>query len=297
MACFECLGQDFTIDDDGTRVLVSERGQPVVGYTYKAADSTGKSTGAVGYFHPIHGLFGEVLTGESPSNWSGAPGIQWGWSRLGVGGKVIDLARGDGGRREFERLVGRDVAGGRATVAVQNVWLAGPEDRAQVLETILFTAHPVHESQRNIDVSVLVKSVASEPIFLQGSIPGSGLSFVFNPERVDWSFSGGPGPLPSLGTPFLSPFMICSYRDGQRSSRSAIAVFQDARNPGFAQPNWLIEAPERLIAGVPDTVKLELKPGEFLEFRYRFVLCHLRGAESELAEEYAEFMAEGQGRE
>ena len=91
--------------------------------------------------------------------------------------------------------------------------------------------------------------------------------------------------------------MICSYRDAQRSSRSAIAVFQDTRNPGFSQPNWLIESTERLIAGVSETFKVELKPGEPIQFRYRFVLCHLKGAESELAPDYAKFIAEGQTRE
>jgi hypothetical protein len=300
-ACLASRAQDFTIDDDGYRLLIAERGQPVLGYTYRAAepsaDIKNQSRPVAGYFHPIHGLYGEVLTGESPSNWSGAPGVQWGWTRLGAGGKVVDLTRQDGGRREFERVIRKDVSESRATVSVQSVWLAGPDDTAQVLETLLFTVYPVEQGQRNIDVSVLLKSVAADKIYLAGSIPGAGLTLVLNPERNDWSFSGGRGPLPTPGTPFLSPLIICSYRDDRRSSRSGIVVFQDARNPGFSQPNWLVESPERLLAGVPESMKAELKSGEFLEFRYRLVLSHLSGSEGNMTAEYSQFMAAGQHRE
>ena len=301
VTCVACFAQDFAVKDDGTRIEISELGQPVLTYIYRSAKSEGSAASPTqqdsGYFHPVYGLYGEVLTGESPSNWSGAPGIHWGWSRLGAGGKVVDLERGVGGRREFERVLREERTATGVRVALQNVWLAGSEDRAQVLETLSFTVNPVVKAQRNIDVSIRLTNIAPDKIYLSGSMPGSGFTFTLNPERSDWSFSSGQSLVPTPDKPFLSPFLICSYRDDHRSSRSGIAIFQDARNPGYAQPNWLIETPERMVAGVAESTKAELSPGDFLEFRYRFVITHLTGSAGEMTAEYAKFMAEGQRRE
>ncbi len=294
-------GQDFAFDDDGSKISVADRGLPVLVYVYRSepvATSDGGSIPAlVNYFHPLHGLYGEVITGDTPSNRSGAPGISWGWTRLGAEGRVIDIARGDGGKRVFERVTIQDARADRAVFGVQNAWVTEPGGTAQVLEYILVTVWKVDKAQRSIDVSVILRSVSTSPVFLEGTIPGSGLSFQLNPERSDWMVAGGQGEYAPQDQPYLSPWVVCSYRDDRRSTRSGLAVFQDSRNPGFSQPNWLVQAPAGLNAGVPGTVKAELKPGQSLEFRYRFILHHLGSSKVDMTAEYTKFIAEGQRRE
>ena len=293
--------QDFTFDDNGSRVAVADLGQPVLEYVYKA-ESTEAGDGSqtpelVNYFHPMHGLYGEVLTGDAPSNWSGAPGISWSWTRMGVEGRGVDLADGKHGMRVFERVTREEAKPDRAEFGLQNAWITKPDGQAQVVENISFVVRKVDRSQRTIDMFVTLRSVSTGKIYLEGSIPGSGLTFQLNSERKDWRIVGGQGEYEPSDHPYLSPWVVCSYRDDRRSTRSGLAVFQDSRNPGFSEANWLMETPDRLNMGVSASVKAELAPGQSLEFRYRFLLYHLGGSKVDMTAEYARFMSESMRRE
>lgn len=292
---FLCLvgaasAQNFTATDDGRQITIADRGQPVVTYVYGSASPDGP----INYIHPLIGLYGETLTGDSPSNWSGAPGLHWGWSKIGTDDGVANLETGEGGRRIFERIMSDQETEKGMEVLVQSVWLVGEAEHAQVIETMLLTVGPVNQAQRSIDLQFLMRSVSTGVIFLEGSIPGAGLGLTLNPERQDWGFTGAGVGLDPGPKPHLSPWLVCSYRDDRRSSRSGVAILQDSRNPGFSQPNWLIESEQHVLGGVPSTVRAELKPGEFLQFRYRLILHHLSGSKMEMTGAYAQFMAEGQ---
>ena len=301
MAVSAVPAQDFTIDDDGSRISIADRGQPVLAYVYQAQSVAGEgdSQGSTisNYLHPLRGLYGEDVTGDTPSNWSGAPGISWTWTRLGTKDRVIDLANGEGGKRLFERITRQSANSERAIFGLQNVWTSEPDGKAQILENIAFMVGKVDKAQRTIDLTVILQSVSTEIVYLEGSMAGSGLALQLSDQRNGWSITGGQGELNPQADPYLSPWLVCSYRDDRRSTRSGLAVMQDSRNPGFAQPNWLIEAPNRLSAGVSGTVRAELNPGQTLQFRYRFVLYHLGGSKVDMTAQYARFMAESQQRE
>jgi len=287
-------GQNFTAQDDGRQITIADRGQPVLTYVYGSATAESEVPAPTNYIHPLYGLYGETITGDSPSNWSGAPGIHWGWSKIGTDDGTADLTAGDGGRRIFERVMSVGETAQGMEIVVQNVWVVGEAGHAQVIESMALTVGPVNQGQRAIDVQILVRSVSTDVIYLEGSIPGSGLGMTLNPERQDWGFTGAGVGLQPGSSPYLSPWLVCSYRDDRRSSRSGIAILQDSRNPGFSQPNWLIESTERVVGGVPSAVKVELKPGEFLQFRYRLILHHLAGSKMEMTGAYSQFMADGQ---
>lgn len=294
--CGVAGAQNFTANDDGHQITVADRGQPVLTYVYQAPpDADGApGKGPANYLHPIYGLYGEQITGDSPSQWSGAPGLHWAWSKVGCDDGVADISAGEGGRRIFERLVSAHEIEAGMELVVQNVWVIGPLEHAQVIESIAFIIGPVKDARRQIDVDVLLRSVSTGKIYLEGSIPGSGLELTLNPERPDWGFTGAGMTLEQSSKPTLAPWIVASYRDDRRSTRSGVAILQDSRNPGFANPNWLVESAERVVGGVPPSVKAELKPGDFLQFRYRMILHHLSGSKMEMTGAYAQFMAEGQ---
>lgn len=295
IACAGASAQNFTATDDGRAIAVADRGRPVLTYVYDSPPAAeGAPVAPANYIHPLHGLYGETITGEAASNWSGAPGISWGWSKIGCDDGVADLATGEGGRRIFERVVSaREMRDGMELV-VQNVWVVGPDEHAQVIESIAVTVGPVEDGRRVIDVQILLRSVSTGLVYLEGSIPGAGLGFTFNAERRDWEFAGAATRLDPTPSPYLSPWIVCSYRDDRRSSRSGMAILQDSRNPGFSHPNWLIESAQRVLGGVSPAVKVEVKPGDFLQFRYRLILHHLSGSKMEMTGAYTQFMAEGQ---
>lgn len=292
--CTAVVAQNFTADDNGYSIAIADRGRPVLTYVYDSAPTAeGEPTGPSSYIHPIYGLYGEVITGESLSNWSGVPGLHWGWSKIGCDDGVADLESGDGGRRIFERVISAQETKQGLEFIIQNVWVVGLNEHAQAIESIAVTVGPVLDGRRMIDLQVLLRSVSTGTIYLEGSIPGAGLGLVLNPERQDWGFASAAAGLDPASKPYLSPWIVCSYRDDRRSSRSGIAIFQDNRNPGFSHPNWLIESTQRVLGGVPPAVKAELKPGEFLQFRYRLVLHHLSGSRMEMTSAYTQFMADG----
>lgn len=294
LACAGVGAQNFTASDDGRSIAVADRGQPVLTYVYDSPPAAeGAPAGPSNYIHPLYGLYGEIVTGDSPSNWSGAPGIHWGWSKIGCDAGVANLEMGEGGRRIFERILSVREANEGVEIVVQNVWVVGPDDHAQVIETVAVMVGPVVDGRRNIDFQVLLRSVSSGTIYLEGSVPGAGLGFVLNPERRDWGFASAAAGLDPNPKPYLSPWIVCSYRDDRRSSRSGVAMLQDNRNPGFSYPSWLIESTQRVLGGVPPEVKSALKPGEFLQFRYRLILHHLSGSRMEMTEAYRKFMADG----
>lgn len=289
--------QDVVIDDDGSKFTINDRGQPVMTYVYLGQPPVDKGpSGPSNFFHPVQGLYGETVTGEAPSNWSGAPGISWGWTRMGVAGRAVDLERGDGAHVEFERvLVAKSTAAG-AFAALQYVWLTDPDGQARIIQNISFSVGKFEDGQRIIDLAVVLRCVTNEVVYLEGGIPGAGLAFQLSDEREDWSVGAAPGDLAPADVPYLSPWAVCSYRDDRHSTRSGIAIFQDSRNPGFADANWRVEAPNRVVAGVPSSVKAELKPGQTLEFRYRLILYHLGASRVDLTRQYAEYMTESLSR-
>jgi hypothetical protein len=179
---------------------------------------------------------------------------------------------------------------------LQYVWLTDPDGQARVIENVSFTVGKFENNQRIIDIAVNLRCVTTETVYLEGGIPGAGLTFQLSADRGDPNLSAAAGDLVPAAVPYVSPWLVFSYRDDRRSTRSGLAIFQDSRNPGFSDANWLVEGPDRVTAGVPGTVQAELKPGQTLEFRYRLILYHLGAARVDLSRQYAEYMAESLSR-
>ncbi len=281
---------DFGIVSNDRGLTLNERERPLLEFVHTPAPVSGDEVTPGNYIHPLYGLSGEVVTGESPTVWGGASGIHWGWTGLGVAGQLINIEDGSGGRRSFERWTGADTPPDHATFGVQSAWVLDADGRARVLENLTVTAFPVDGTSRKIDIAVLIRNISDAKIMLEGGLPGSGLSVTLNPERTDWALADSSGWV-KTGTPYMSPWTVCTYRDDRRSTRSGLAILQDSRNPAFSTPNWLLEEGARVTVGTPDAYKMELKPGEFLEFRYRIILFRVIGGGPNMTSEYSKFMS------
>lgn len=284
---------EFALDDDGYGLTVLDQGRPVLTYQYAGrplkTENGQDTTGPAAYIHPVYGLMGELVTGDSPSLWGDLPGLHWGWAYCVVNGDLIDTWNGEGGRREFERWKEQYAGEDSAEFAVQNAWIRNGDDVAQVLESVLVTVYPAEGKTRNVDLFIEFKNVTFNPVYLRGSGPESGLAVRLNPERQDWTFTGGSGRVTPGGAPILSPWLDCSYRDDRHSTYSGVAILQHSSNPGYSDPNWTV-TPEGIVsAGVSTTQQMELKPGQSVSFGYRLILHRGFGPSMNLMREYVKW--------
>ena len=290
-----CAAQGLAITSDNRRVLVNDHDHTFFEFIHTPTpDVQTDEFFPSHYIHPLNGLLGEVVTGENLSLWSGAPGVHWGWSRVGIGGTLIDIENGEGGRRVFERSLGSQSEGSEGIFALQNAWLTNERNQAVAMENITVSLPPRESTLRMLDIHVLIRNISESNIRFEGALPGTGLALTLNPERVDWGFSNSTGWV-KTGSAYMSPWTVGTYRDDRRSTRSGIAILQDSRNPGFSSANWLLEDGPRLTVGAPETFRTELKPAEFLEFRYRIILFRVGGGAPDMTAEFTKFMSVDSG--
>src|SRR5688572_15082152 len=102
------------------------------------------------YFHPVHGLDGEVLTDDFPKDHVYHRGMYWAWPHIKIGGQEYDLwsARGEL-RQVFGRWLAKEPGASGAKLGVENGWFAG--DKPLVREQIWLDVHPTTSGSRAID--------------------------------------------------------------------------------------------------------------------------------------------------
>lgn len=294
-------GADFTLEDDGYRLTVMDRDRPVLAYQYRGEPlETGEEdpeTGPAHFIHPLYGLWGEQVTGETPSLWAGLPGIHWGWAYCLADGELLDVWNREGGYREFERWRDTYADATTAELDLQNVWIQSATGEAKVLENVLIKVHLADGELRPIDLLLEFKNVSNGPLYLRGSGAQSGLAVRLNLDRDDWTFSGGAGRVKVGSAPVLSPWFDCSYRDDRRSTYSGLTILQHSDNPGFSSPNWTVTPEGVVTAGVDGEQRFELKPGQTLSFQYRLLLHRGFGPSMNLMREYVKWMKPPQATE
>jgi len=263
---------------EGKYLHLFEGEKPVLTYNYGGVLKKGvpEDRWRSCYIHPVYGLDGEVLTDDFPADHLHHRGLCWVWPRVIVGNKEYDLWSLQGVGQKFERWLGEHVAPESARFGVVNGWYVG--EKKIVNERVRVRVFRASEKGRAIDI-LLTLEATKEPVTISGRPPVKGyggFSFRFAPrkETVITSPAGKEAEDSNLKR---YPWADLSAKFGGRNSLSGVAIFDDARNPGF--PNgWTLRSYGFLGVAWPGLKMHTLRPGQPLTLRYR-VSVHGGGAE------------------
>lgn len=254
------------VDDKQLRLLGDDG--PVLAYNYGniQAPDGGESLWRSCYLHPIHGLDGEVLTDDFPSDHRHHRGLFWTWARVLVGDQEHDLWALRGCDQRFDRVLHQDAGAVCATLGVTNRWFAG--DTPIVRETVWVRAFRAGAVGRAIDVDLTLEAIDQIVSIAGREEKGyGGMTLRFGP-REDTVITTSSGKLDadSLRKPF--PWADLSARLRGREQVSGAALFDHPANPGY--PNeWMLRHYGILDCTWPGVELHELKPGEPVRLRYR----------------------------
>jgi hypothetical protein len=253
------------------------------------------------YVHPLHGLYGEVLTDNAPPDHYHHHGIFWTWPHVGVhepDGKIkqYDLWTSNTALKQyFVRWISKKITNNTATFEVENGWFVGkPENRNKIMsEQVKIVVHHIQTSSsakteniknRAIDFEFLWKPV-DKPVSLRGSEGKSygGLSVRFKPfisenERNNKNALAKHNEVNVITIPSgvaekdlpETPLEWADYTskfDG-REIPSGAAIFVPKTHPDFP-PTWLTRYYGPLCVGWPGVKDRLFQPGEEIRLQYR----------------------------
>jgi hypothetical protein len=157
-----------------------EGDKPVLVYNHGPISRPGARARAC-YFHPIHGLDGEVLTDDFPKDHVYHRGMYWAWPHIKIGEREYELwtARGDLEQR-FVRWLAKDAGAGGAKLGIENGWFVG--DKQHVREEVWLEIEPLRTGSRTIDIELSWTPIDA-PLTLRGAEGKSygGFNFRFGP--------------------------------------------------------------------------------------------------------------------
>jgi hypothetical protein len=134
-----------------------------------------------GYFHPVYGLDGEVLTDDFPKDHLYHRGMYWAWPHVKIGDVEYELwvARGPLEQR-FTCWLTQEATADGAKLRVENGWYAG--DKRLVREEVALEVQPAAGDHRALDLT-LTWTPLEQPLTLQGAAGKSygGFNFRFGP--------------------------------------------------------------------------------------------------------------------
>lgn len=276
--------------DDGFELSVVDTKAPILTYRYASRDPD-EAPANSHFIFPLGGLSGESLLAES-GDLDGHSGIFWAWHACRVGGRPLDVWRGEDARRVFERWTVRAATAERADLGLQNVWIFTDSGEAQVLESVHITIWPRTRTSQSIDLSVHLRNISYEILEIGGSDSIQGFCLRVAPALKNLTVSDGQGIVEAGVSSVMSPWIDLSYRNARHSTYSGLAIFQHPENPGFSGRNWHL-GPDGLVgAGIPSSERHKLKPGQGLHFRYRVYIHDGFGPNQGLARPYADYLKE-----
>lgn len=279
-----------TLVDDGFRISVLDKNAPLLTYQYASKDPDNAPADSH-FIYPLNGLSGEAILAES-GDLDGHSGIFWAWRASRVGDRPMDIWRGEGARRVFERWTARTATPERADLGVQNVWIFTDTGEAQVLESVHITVRPGSRTHRSVDLSVYLRNISYEILEIRGTNSIQGLCLRMAPGLKNLTLSGGQGIVETGLSSVMSPWLDLSYRDARHSTFSGLTIFQHPENPGFSGRNWHIASDGLVGAAIPSSQHYKLKPGQGLHFRYRLYIHNGYGPNQGLARPYSEYLKE-----
>ncbi|MDR1478822.1 MAG: PmoA family protein [Planctomycetaceae bacterium] len=296
------------VEKDGKQLVLTEGNLPIFTYQFDAVEHENVPRNnprrlAGCYIHPLHGLLGEVLTDNAPTDHFHHHGVFWTWPHVGVhepDGKIeqYDLWTSNTALKQyFVRWIDKKITDKTATFEVENGWFVGkPEDGNKIMsEQVKVIVHRIQTANadgtdkteiksRAIDFEFIWKPVGRS-ISLRGSEGKSygGFSIRFKPfipekERKNKNITAKRNDVNVITVPAgvakndlpETPLAWADYTsqfDG-RKSQSGAAIFVPKTHPNFP-PTWLTRYYGPLCVGWPGVKDKLFQPNEEIKLQYR----------------------------
>jgi hypothetical protein len=290
----QSLEAEFSLEETEERLVLKENGVPVFAFNHGEIQPPNGGVARSGYVHPLHGLDGDVLTDDFPSDHPHHRGVFFGWPQMTVLGGSVDVWHLRGLRPRFHEWGERRVEAESARLEAVNFWRPEGSDDPAVEERVRFLVHPSDETGRMIDIHGTFLNLSDEPIVLRGQV-GAGYGGLN--VRMD---GGRPGVVITTANGVLdgdantldppSPWAAHTSRTGEGRSRSGVAIFQHPDNPGFPARSWTLRYYGFLGAAWPGERSHTIAPGEALDLRYRLFVYRGSADEAGVAERFERFL-------
>jgi hypothetical protein len=218
------------------------------------------------YFHPIHGLDGEVLTDNAPADHFHHHGLFWAWTHARIADREYNFWEGDDIRIRFQRWLSKQADGDVARLGIENAWFLG--DQQVMKEELQVDVHPASAEGRSVDIAI-TWTPTDQPITLSGAEGKSygGFSLRFAPRRnTVITVPRGRASEDLLVTKL--PWADLSAQFNDAPATSGIAVFVHPTHPDFP-PEWMTREYGLLAVGWPGVEPKTLPVGQPVTCRYR----------------------------
>lgn len=261
----------FTFVDDPVRGALTLLDDEIPVFAYRYGDQLPEGIPAdrkrSSYLHPIHGLDGEILTDDFPSDHHHHRGLSLMWPRMKVGERELELWHIKGIRQHFGRWITRRTDSDGATLIVHNDWILDTGKKV-ASEKLRYRAHAATEIGRAIDVEYRITTL-DESITLQGQTGKGygGLNLRFAP-RTETKLATDAGPQAKDSDRQHFGWADLTARFAERERHSGVAILVAPTHPDFPPP-WTLRHYGDLNAAWPGLEARVLSPGEVLTLRYR----------------------------
>lgn len=296
---------DFTIEDNGKALTVTENGQPVLVYNHAmvpAPNGVPEHYTRACYIHPLFGPGGEVLTQDFPFDHRHHRGVFWAWPESTCGDRSLDTWVMETVRQETREILAREVVDGKAVLVLANFWRYNDEpDTPIVEEKVTITVHPLSDGARAIDFDLVFVNVSAGEVVIRGSkaddktgvVKGyGGLCFRPDATRKPMVFTAAGGTASedvlSLETPWCD---VTFPKERGGEAVSGVAIFQHPGNPGYPSDGWILRHYGFLGASWPHSDPHPLAPGESFRLRYRMFVHDGNADDAGVARAFEEYTA------
>ena len=271
----------FTITDQKGALTLLENKKPVMVYHYEsvpAQEGVAANFARACYIHPLYGLDGEIMTDDFPADHRHHRGVFWAWPECTVDGRRLDPWALKDTRQHHEQFLKREADAKKAVISVQNRWaFDDAPDKAIVREEITFTVHPVTKGHRAIDFDMTFTNVSDNVVtFLGAKNKGYG-GLCYRPDAnsnrqpITFTHSKGEQPQREDMLRCESPWADLTTQKPTRGV-SGVAIFQNAQNPGYPHPGWMMRHYGFLGVSWPHEETYELQPGKSFHLVYRLLI-------------------------
>ncbi|MBM3288731.1 MAG: hypothetical protein FJY92_01130 [Candidatus Hydrogenedentes bacterium] len=273
----------FSVDNDGSRVEVLQRGKPVFVYHSAPVDPPAGVDARyrrANYLHPVYSPDGAVITEDFPKDHYHHRGVFWAWPNCHVKDRKLNVWELATGRSVFGEWATIDVSRKQVAMTAHSAWKFDDDGLAPIDERVSIVVHPVERRQRAIDFELTFKNIIDTDVLFQGSDASAGAAgtgakgyggFCFRPDAIHkpFTFTAKEGVIAEDRMSCETPWCDISW-GGDRGR--GVAIVQHPTNPGYPHPGWILRHYGFLGASWPHNDPHTLKPGDSFTLRYRLIV-------------------------
>ena len=276
---------EFTFTEADGKLALHENGDPVFVYNFEMVDppkGVDEKYRRSGYLHPVHGVDGQIVTQDFPSDHYHHRGIFWGWPQSTSDGKQFNNWEMTTAKQHFESFTDRCQTSKQASFTVENRWSFIEDSSTPIIrETMTVTAHKKKRKTRSIDFHLHLENVSGKPFALLGATDKGYGGFNYRPDAANkpLHFYTALGPQEEDTLNIDSPWADVSWDTNEKNKAAGVAIFQHPTNPDYPHYGWLLRHYGFNGAAWPHLNPHTIPPGGTLDLRYRMVI-HTGDAES-----------------